>query len=273
MTTCLNPLTRHKWDQLIQWMQSNSSIGVALSGGVDSALVCAAAADAIGVENVKAFSIRSPMESESELNQAGATANFLGVDHIVIELNELDDERIQTNTKNRCYYCKRIRLEKIHNLAKEHHIQTIVDGSNADDENDYRPGRQALREMQVASPLAINGISKQMVRELAKWRGLTVWNKPSTPCLASRFPYGTVIDQRKINQVACAEGCLQELGLTTLRVRYFGETARIEVPPDCFDRVIENRETIVEQFKICGFQTITLDLKGFRSGSLNEGIV
>lgn len=273
MTSRLDPLTKHKWDQLIQWMRSNSSIAVALSGGVDSALVCAAATDAIGVAHVKAFSIHSPMETESEGRQAEATANFLGVDHIVIELNELEDERIQANPKNRCYYCKRIRLEKILYSAQEHHIQTIVDGSNADDELDYRPGRLALKEMQVVSPLAINGISKPIVRELAKWRGLSVWNKPSTPCLASRFPYGIPIDQHKINQVACAEACLQELGLTTLRVRYLGETARIEVPPDCFNRVIENREYIIEQFKICGFQTITLDLQGFRSGSLNEGIV
>ena len=273
MTATLDPTTRQKWDQLIQWMQSYSALGVALSGGVDSALVCAAAADAIGVDHVKAFSIRSPMEPQNELYQATATANFLGVEQFVMDLNELEDERIRLNPKNRCYFCKLIRLEKIRVRAKECQIESIVDGSNADDELDYRPGRQALKEMQVASPLAINSISKKMVRELAKWRGLTVWNKPSTPCLASRFPYGVAIDQQKINQVACAEACLHNLGFETVRVRYQGETAHIEVPPHCFDRIIEYHEAITQQIQQCGFKTITLDLKGFRSGSLNEGII
>ncbi|HSM24504.1 MAG TPA: ATP-dependent sacrificial sulfur transferase LarE [Anaerolineaceae bacterium] len=273
MTAILDPLTRQKWDQLIQWMQSYTALGVALSGVVDSAEVFAAAADAIGVEHVKAFSIRSPMEPQNELRLATATANYLGVEQFVMDLNELEDERIRLNPKNRCYYCKLIRLEKIRERAKEYHIESIVDGSNADDEHDYRPGRQALKEMQVASPLAINGISKQMVRELAKWRGLTVWNKPSTPCLASRFPYGVAIDQQRINQVACAEAALINLGFETVRVRYHGETARIEVPQECFNRIFENREAIMQQIQQCGFKTITLDLQGFRSGSLNEGII
>lgn len=261
-----------KWKSLIGWLQNFNRIGVALSGGVDSALVCCAAVQALGTEHVKAFTIVSPMEIPQEVEDARQIADQLGVELISIPLDELENDEIRSNPSRRCYYCKFIRLEKISDQAARLGITQVVDGSNADDSGDYRPGRQALQELGVLSPLAETGITKTEVRQLAKWQNLPVWDKPSTPCLASRFPYGVEISRRRLEQVACAEALLKEMGHKELRVRYHESVARIEVPSECFELVIAQREEVVRAIKNCGFLYVTLDLQGFRSGSMNEGL-
>jgi len=264
--------TQLKWEELLHWFQQYKRVGVALSGGVDSSLVCSAAVTALGKENVVAYSIQSPMELPQEVGLAAEIARFLGLKHVVILMDELQDQRIAVNPVDRCYFCKMIRMQKIQAAAKEHNLQVLVDGSNADDLHDYRPGRKALQEVGVFSPLAEVGIPKAMVRQLAKWQSLSVWDKPSTPCLASRFPYGIEIDLQKIQQVACAEDYLKRIGFKIVRVRYHQEVARVEIPGEDFDSFLTKREQINQHLKLCGFKYIALDLQGFRSGSLNEGI-
>ncbi len=257
---------------MVGWLQNFDRMGVALSGGVDSALVCCAAVKALGKDHVSAFTIVSPMEIPQEAEDAAQIADQLGVELISIPLDELENDDIRSNPSRRCYYCKFIRLEKISEQAVRLGITQVVDGSNADDLGDYRPGRQALQELGVLSPLAETGITKTEVRQLAKWQNLPVWNKPSTPCLASRFPYGVAISHQRLEQVACAEALLKDMGFQELRVRYHESVARIEVPAEIFETVIGEREEIVRAIKNCGFLYVTLDLQGFRSGSMNEGL-
>lgn len=265
--------TLFKWTRLIEWLQTYDRIGVALSGGVDSALVCAAAVQALGTKNVVAYTIESPMEIPQEVEDARQIAVSLGVELIRIPLDELEIEKIRSNPSQRCYFCKRERLKIIKEQAHLSGITQLVDGSNADDLSDYRPGRQALQELGVLSPLAETGITKAEVRQLAKWKGLSVWEKPSTPCLASRFPYGVEINHHRLKQIACAEEILKKLGFTELRLRYHESVSRIEVPINEFENVMSQREKIVESIKDCGFLYVTLDLQGFRSGSMNEGLI
>jgi uncharacterized protein len=262
-----------KWKRLINWLQTYDQIGVALSGGVDSALVCAAGVKALGARKVTAYTIESPMEIPQEVEDARLIAENLGVKLIRIPLDELEIEDIRSNPSRRCYFCKRERLKIIKKQADLSGNTQLVDGSNADDLNDYRPGSQALKELGVLSPLAEVGITKAEVRQLAKWQSIPVWDKPSTPCLASRFPYGVEINHQRLRQVACAEEVLKEMGFAELRVRYHESVARIEVPINGFDHVIAQREKIIGSIKDCGFQYVTLDLQGFRSGSMNEGLI
>lgn len=265
--------TLFKWKRLIERLQTYDRIGVALSGGVDSALVCAAAVQALGTKNVIAYTIESPMEIPQEVEDARQIAESLGVELFRIPLDELEIEEIRSNPSQRCYFCKRERLKIIKEQANLSGITQLVDGSNADDLSDYRPGRQALQELGVLSPLAETGITKAEVRQLAKWQGLPVWEKPSTPCLASRFPYGVEINHHRLSQIACAEEVLKKMGFTELRVRYHESVARIEVPIYEFENVMSQREKIVGAIKDCGFLYVTLDLQGFRSGSMNEGLL
>ncbi|PKO05705.1 MAG: TIGR00268 family protein [Chloroflexi bacterium HGW-Chloroflexi-3] len=271
--TDLDSTSLIKWKRLIEWLQTYDQIGVALSGGVDSALVCAAAVQSLGKKQVKAYTIESPMEIPREVEDARLVAEILGVDLFRIPLDELEIEDIRSNPSQRCYFCKRERLKMIKDHSLLSGINQLLDGTNADDLSDYRPGRQALQELGVLSPLAVVGITKAEVRQLAKWQGIPVWDKPSTPCLASRFPYGIEINHQRLHQIACAEEILKIMGFTEFRVRYHESVARIEVPSNEFDHVLVQREKIIETIKNCGFLYVTLDLQGFRSGSMNEGLI
>ncbi len=261
-----------KWKSLVGWLQKFERIGVALSGGVDSALLCCAASQALGKAQVTAFTIASPLEIPQEVETARQIADQLGVQQIRIPLNELENAEMLANPPRRCYICKSMRLKKISEQAILIGITTLVDGSNVDDLDDYRPGRQALQELGVLSPLAEIGITKAQVRQLAKWQHLPVWDKPSTPCLASRFPYGVEINQQRLAQVACAEEILKAMGFKELRVRYHERVARIEVPVESFESILGARAEIVLAIQNCGFLYVSLDLQGFRSGSMNEGL-
>jgi len=271
--TDLDPETLIKWKFLIAKLKTYDRIGVSLSGGVDSALVCAAAVESVGRERVTAFFIQSSMELPEALIDARLISEMLGVQMVIITMDELENELVRNNPPDRCYHCKAERMKKIKALASTTGNDQLMDGSNADDLNDYRPGRKALLETGVMSPLAVTGITKNEVRRLAKWLGLPIWNKPSTPCLASRFPYGTLITHQRIEQIRCVEEVLRNMGFLDMRVRYHESMAKIEVPQDRFADIIKNREIIIAAIKKCGFNFVTLDLQGFRSGSLNEVLV
>ena len=245
---------------------------VAFSGGVDSSLVLKVSADVLGNSNIVAVTGSSETYTRSELQDAKKTALRFGVEHVVMETAELADENFSSNDEKRCYYCKREFYAKLFAFAQSRGISTVFDGSNVDDEDDYRPGRVAAREFGVVSPLVEAGFNKGDVRTLLRSWGLDFWNKPSNPCLASRIPYGSAILKEKLGMVESGEAFLVEYGFSNVRVRHHGEIARIEVPPSEIERIAgeENRKKIIEYFKKLGFLWVTVDLEGYRTGSLNE---
>lgn len=247
---------------------------VAFSGGVDSSVVIAAAARAIGVDNVIAVTAVSETLPERELQEAEQLASSLGVIHRIIETRELDSEEFRVNPPDRCYHCKTELWGKIRELADEAGIDALADGVNFSDSRDFRPGIRAGDEAGVIHPLVSVGAGKAEVRALARTLGLSNWDKPSQACLSSRFPYGQPLTEAGLKRVEAAEDLLRGLGLKQYRVRVHGDIARIEVPVDqlglvCGDGV---REKIVVTLKDLGYAYITLDLEGFRSGSMNEGL-
>jgi len=249
------------------------SVIVAFSGGVDSSLVLRVAHDAIG-ERVLALTTTSPTMPDDDRRRAIAIALELGARHLLVDSNELEIEGYARNPLNRCYLCK-------HNLfnvcqAKAHAlgIETIVDGLNLDDLHDYRPGIKAAEQMQVRHPLVEAELTKAEIRELSRSLGLAAWDRPASPCLSSRFPYGTQITLDGLRQVERGEQVLHSFGFTVARVRYHGEVARIEVEASEIGRILDDsvRESIYRELKKIGFRFVALDLGGFRSGSLNEGL-
>jgi uncharacterized protein len=268
----LNEELTKKWKTLSHLLMNQLSVGVALSGGVDSALVACAAVEALGVGKVTAFTIASPVEMPEELETAQQITKLLGMRHEVIYWNDLDTPGFAQNPVDRCYWCKKERLAQIKDRANALGIYSVCDGSNQDDGEDYRPGRRALTELGVLSPLALAGVTKADVRVLAQWKGLPVWDKPSHPCLATRIPYRTQILLEDLQKVSAAEAWLSEQGFSQNRVRLHGDLARIEVPFDELERLIPLRKKLLTAFKELGILYITLDLQGFRSGSMNEGM-
>lgn len=243
---------------------------VAFSGGTDSTLVLKVAHDVLGTENVIALTAVSPSLPEADRQEAEALARQIGVRQIFIESAELTNPDYLANTPNRCFFCKEEVYGKFVAYAREHGYPAVVDGSNADDAHDHRPGRQAALRYGIRSPLQEAGLTKAEVRQIARDLGLPNWDKPSAACLASRIPYGTPITAETLKRIEQAEALLRRLGIRQLRVRHHGPLARIEVEPADFQRLIEQRLDIVHQFRALGYTYITLDLNGFRSGSMNE---
>ena len=245
---------------------------VAYSGGVDSSLLLKMAIDALGRENVLAVTALSPLYPERELATAKKGAETMGVRHLLMESNELEIEGFSANPPNRCYYCKRELFEKLLDLARGEGIQFMVEGSTLDDEKDHRPGRVAIRELGIRSPLQEALFTKEDVRELSRALGLPTWDKPSFACLASRFPYGEEITPEGLKRVDEAEDFLFRLGFKQVRVRHYQDLARIEILKEEMERLMdpELRETVVSHLKKIGYTYVTLDLQGFRSGSMNE---
>ena len=249
------------------------SVMVAFSGGVDSSLVLRIAHDTIG-ERVLALTTTSPtMPNDDRLN-AIAIAQALSVRHLIVESNELEIDGYASNPVNRCYLCKHNLFTVCIEKARELGIETIVDGLNLDDLHDYRPGIKAAAEMHVRHPLVEVELSKAEIRELSHSLGLPTWDRPASPCLSSRFPYGTQITPQGLRQVERGEQVLRSLGFSVARVRYHGEVARIEVEASEIERMLDAmiRTTVDRELKKIGFRFVALDLRGFRSGSLNEGI-
>ncbi len=245
-------------------------VAVAYSGGVDSSLVLKASLDALGSENVIALLAVSPSLPQSEKDEAISLANSLGVRLELLPTSETDDPRYQANAPNRCYFCKDHVYRALRQFAAQNGLEHVLDGMNAEDTLDVRPGRAAARELHILSPLHELGFTKQKVREAAKALGLPNWNKPAAACLASRIPYGTVVTPKLLSQVEKAEAALFDLDFRELRVRHHGDVARIEVPEVDLTRVLKQRDTIHTALKALGYVYITLDLAGLRSGSLNE---
>ena len=244
---------------------------VAYSGGVDSSVVLAIARQELGARALAVIG-KSATYAESELALALAQARTLGVEPRVIPTAELDDPRFADNPSNRCYFCKGELYEKLGALARAEGWSTVLDGTNADDLKDHRPGRKAADEHSVRSPLAENGLSKADVRALASELGLPSADKPAMPCLSSRFPYGSRITAEQLAQVEAGEAWLRARGFRDVRLRHHGAVARLELETRELARLVEEplRSACVQELKRLGFAYVALDLQGFRSGSLNE---
>ena len=266
-----NPL-EHRLRELEDIVAPRGSALVAFSGGVDSSLALAVAARALPAGSVLAVTSNNETYLPSELDLARDFATSLGVEHLVVNTRELDDPNYASNPTNRCYFCKSTLYSDLTALAGEKGYGCVVDGANKDDEGDYRPGRKAARELGVVSPLSEAGVGKAEVRELAKLLGLPSWDKPALACLSSRFPYGQVITPEKLTQVARAEEFMRREGFRQVRVRHHGEIARLEVGPEELERAFSEREKITAELLDAGFLYVTLDLTGYKSGSLNAAL-
>jgi pyridinium-3,5-biscarboxylic acid mononucleotide sulfurtransferase len=246
---------------------------IAYSGGVDSTLVTKVASDCLG-ERALAVTAASPSLLPEELEDAQIQAAMIGVAHRVVRTQELENPAYRSNPVNRCYFCKSELHDTLKPLAQQLGYPYVLDGVNADDLQDYRPGIQAAQERGARSPLAELGITKLEVREIAKHLGLTVWDKPAQPCLSSRFPYGEEISIEKLHRVGRAEIYLRKLGYGQLRVRSIGDTAKIELPAELIGKFASSPElpAIVLFLQELGFAFVTLDLEGFASGKLNRAL-
>jgi uncharacterized protein len=247
-----------KLKQFQQILRELKSCAIAYSGGVDSTFLIKVAYDTLG-KNAVAVTATSSTYPKRELQDAKQFAKTIGIPHIIIHSEELDISRFSDNPPDRCYYCKKELFRKIQQIAKDHHLNAVLDGSNADDTFDYRPGAKAREELGVRSPLKDVGLTKQEIRD-----------KPAFACLASRFPYGVKITRERLRQVESAEEYLFSLGIKQSRVRYHDHIARIEVGSEDFHTVLTHAKKILKRFKTLGFTYITLDLEGYRTGSLNE---
>jgi uncharacterized protein len=264
-------LLQEKFQLLKDNMKERGSAAIAFSGGVDSTFLVKVAHEVLGNKMI-AITATSSTYPERELQEAIKYANDMGVKHLIISSEELDIEGFASNPKNRCYYCKKELFSKINAIAKEHNIDYVYDGSNIDDVGDYRPGMQAARELEVISPLKEAKLTKEDIRELSKELDLPTWDKPAFACLSSRFPYGHQITAPKLKMVEEAEQFLLDMGIRQVRVRHHEEIARIEVSPKEREQFFntEVMDLIGERFKEIGFTYVTLDMLGYRTGSMNE---
>jgi uncharacterized protein len=264
-------MVNEKYSKLKQILTELGSVIVAYSGGTDSTLVLKVAHDVLGERAVAMTAVSASLAAD-ERTEAEAIARKIGARHILVETDETSNPDYLANRPNRCFFCKDNTYDKLTAYAQAHDFQAVVDGTNADDAADHRPGRQAARQHQVRSPLLEAGLAKAEIRQLARELGLPNWDKPAAACLSSRIPYGTSITLQALSQVERAEAILHGMGLRQLRVRHHDTIARIEIEPADFPRLLEKREQIVNSFKALGYTYVSLDLSGFRSGSMNEVI-
>jgi len=264
-------MSEEKLKQLKSLFQEMERALIAYSGGVDSTLVAKIACDVLG-DRALAVTAVSPSLLPEELEEAQQQAVQIGIKHELIETHEMDNPNYVANPINRCYFCKSELHDTLKPIASERGYPYVVDGVNADDLQDYRPGIQAAKERGARSPLAEVGVTKAEVREISHQLGLSWWNKPAQPCLSSRFPYGEAITIAKLQRVGRAEIYLRKLGYQNLRVRSEGDTARIELPPQQIENFVVTTDLpkLVKAFQNFGFIYVTLDLEGYRSGKLNQ---
>jgi uncharacterized protein len=263
-----------KYRRLLEVIARAESAAVAFSGGVDSSFLCHAAHEALG-EKAGAFTVVSPMLAGREREEAARVAAHIGIAHFLIEENEIDGE-VAANSKDRCYHCKKIEFAAIKRSAEERGFAVVFDGSNVDDEGDYRPGLAALAELGVVSPLREVSFTKDEIREYSRRAGLPTWNKPAFACLASRVPYGESVDAEKLSRIDRAEEVLRETGFRQFRLRAHGEAgiARIEVAPEERRRFFDTAvlDEVSRRIKACGFLYVAFELEGYRMGNLNRAL-
>jgi pyridinium-3,5-biscarboxylic acid mononucleotide sulfurtransferase len=261
----------NKRDKLRDILEDMGSVLIACSGGTDSTFLLSEAAGVLK-NRVVAVTARSPVRQGAELARAVKSANALGVEHVILQADDLADENVANNAKDRCYFCKKNMFSGLIGLARERRVAHVADGSNADDMKCYRPGRRALAELGVRSPLLEAGLSKPEIREFSKAGGLETWDAPSESCYLTRFPYGTRIDLNVVDKVAEAEDFLSNAGFREVRVRVYGDSVRVEVAPG---QVAELQGEVFSKVKrhlnALGFVKITVDPEGYRTGSMDTG--
>lgn len=269
----MHPSIENKKKRLVKILKSFDYLTVALSGGVDSAVLLAEAHTVLG-DRVVAVTARSAIHPDRELTDAAKIAADLGVAHVIVDSNEIDRSEFVANTPERCYICKNIVFRQLMDLASQNGFPNLAHGANADDRGDYRPGMKAARELGVAAPLMDAGLTKADIRQIARQHELFVWDKPAMACIATRFPYGTPITLAKVEQIKQAEQVLVTAGLDGCRVRHHGDVARIEVPLDQLPALVADplRQRIVDQLRPIGFLHVALDLEGYVSGSMNRAL-
>ena len=262
----------YKLESLKKILKEIRSCLVAFSGGVDSSFLLKTASEVLGKDKVLAVSAKSETYPKEELECAKEIAKEFGVEHLTIESEELEIPEFRMNPWNRCYYCKTVLFQKIKDVAKKRGLNFVLDGTNYDDISDHRPGMKALRELEIRSPLKEAMMTKEDIRYFSRKMGLKTWDKPSFACLASRFPYGKEITREKLTIVDKAESFLKRLNFRQVRVRHHGQIARIELERDNIGVLVSKKlmDKVVKKFKELGFVYVTLDLEGYRMGSMNE---
>jgi len=248
------------------------SVCVGYSGGVDSVFLAVIAVDTLGAANVLAVTGRSAAVPGVQLETARECAQRFGVPHLEIDTDELADPNYAANPPTRCYFCKTELWTRLSAIARERGLNAVIDGANADDARDYRPGALAARERNVRSPLLEAGLTKAEIRALSRERGLPTWDQPASPCLSSRLPYGIAVTPERLRQVEEAETFLRRQGFREFRVRHHGEAARIEVAPVEMSRALARAEQIHAALRKLGFAQVLLDIDGYRRGALNEAL-
>lgn len=271
------PLAQARERALTEWLRARGSVLVGFSGGVDSAYLAVVACEVLGSENVLAVIGRSASYPAEQWATARAVADRFGVPVLEIDTREMDDPRYAANPVNRCYFCKTELWDRLVPIAAARGLAVVVDGGNADDVHDYRPGAAAAREHGVRSPMAEVGLTKDDIRLLSRARALPTWSQPSSPCLSSRLPYGIAVTPERLARVERAEAAVRALGVTgDMRVRYHDELARVELPARELERWLQPAAAarLARAVRAAGFARVAIDLRGFRSGSLNvlEGV-